>query len=114
MDTIMKSLSSGDPVCLTKEEAGRLYDEINELRKLSQLGKTYKADLVGNLVKLCSVAEPDVAKTMATAAEKMDISELKSFCEHYSKKANEKLTPMPQLYKSKEKLRAKDNSKYSI
>lgn len=114
METIMKSLSSGDPVCLTKEEANRLYDEINELRKSAQLGKTYKADLVGNLVKLCSVAEPDMAKTMATAAEKMDVSELKSFCEHFSKKANEKLTPMPQLYKSKEKLRSKDNSKYSI
>lgn len=117
MDSIIKALSLGEDVELSRSQAKKLYNLILELEELSKDGKVYRNDMKKEVVRLCSIAQPNIdSKTMESVADKMTMKELKSFRDSFEEDAYEKFPKKPQLSpnKSLNEKQEKKNTQFKI
>lgn len=102
MEDIMKSLSLGEEITLSDGQVRKLYDFISELEEKAQDGRTYREDLKKEVIRLCSIAQPDIKpEVMGTVADKMTLNELKSFKKSFESGANSIIPQKPQLASNK-------------
>lgn len=97
MQDIIKTISSGENVTLTKSEADRLYSYIENLEGEAALGEEYKKALSKEVVDLFKSAFPDMdAKLFLSVTAVMTTKELLGFRDGM-KKSNAKSKIKPQL-----------------
>lgn len=97
MQDIIKTISSGENVTLTKSEADRLYSYIENLEGEAALGEEYKKALSKEVVDLFKSAFPDMdAKLFSSVTAVMTTKELLGFRDGM-KKSNAKSKIKPQL-----------------
>lgn len=97
MQDIIKTISSGENVTLTKSEADRLYSYIETLEGEAALGEEYKKSLSKEVVDLFKSAFPDMdAKLFSSVTAVMTTKELLGFRDGM-KKSNAKSKIKPQL-----------------
>lgn len=97
MQDIIKTISSGENVTLTKSEADRLYSYIENLEGEAALGEEYKNALSKEVVDLFKSAFPDMdAKLFSSVTAVMTTKELLGFRDGM-KKSNAKSKIKPQL-----------------
>lgn len=97
MQDIIKTISSGENVTLTKSEADRLYSYIENLEGEAALGEEYKKTLSKEVVDLFKSAFPDMdAKLFSSVTAVMTTKELLGFRDGM-KKSNAKSKIKPQL-----------------
>ena len=102
VEDIMKSLSLGEEITLSDGQARKLYEFISALEEKAQDGKIYREDLKKEVVRLCSIAQPDIKpEIMGTVADKMTLKELKSFKKSFEMGANSIIPQKPQLAANK-------------
>ena len=111
MEEVMKSLSSGGPVCLTSEEAALLTKKITNLEEEALLGKKYKEELIKKAVKASSFDEK-LAGITIDSAPALSTTQLEKLYEYLSEKSDMG-APVVQLGKSKGKKQF-NNKEYSI
>ncbi len=111
MEEVMKSLSSGGPVCLTSEEAALLTQKISSLEKEALLGKKYKEELIKKAVK-ASAFDEKLAGIILDAAPALSTTQLEKLHEYLSEKSD-MCAPVVQLGKAKGKKQL-NNKEYSI
>lgn len=98
MEDIIKSISLGEEITLSKGQARKLYNFISELKEQAEDGKAYREDLKKEVVRLCSIAQPNIkSEIMSTVADKMTLRELKSFRKSFEEGANNIIPQKPQL-----------------
>ena len=89
---VVKALKdmNGDTV-LTKGQAGKILDYIEELEDEAQLGREYKKSLCDEVVRLCATAMPSMdIKTFSNVAQVMTSNELLSFKKAFTQSNREK------------------------
>lgn len=97
MQDIIKTISSGENVTLTKSEADRLCSYIENLEGEAALGEEYKKSLSKEVVDLFKSAFPDMdAKLFSSVTAVMTTKELLGFRDGM-KKSNAKSKIKPQL-----------------
>lgn len=97
MQDIIKTISSGENVTLTKSEADRLYSYIENLEGEAAIGEEYKKALSKEVVDLFKSAFPDMdAKLFSSVTAVMTTKELLGFRDGM-KKSNAKSKIKPQL-----------------
>ncbi len=111
MEEVMKSLSSGGPVCLTSEEAALLTQKLKSLEKEALLGKKYKEELIKKAVKASSFDEK-LAGIILDTAPALSTNQLEKLYDYLCEKSDTG-SPVVQLGKSKGKKQL-SNKQYSI
>ena len=102
MEDIMKSLAIGEEITLHDDQVRKLYNFISELKEKAQDGEIYRKDLKKEVVRLCSIAQPDIeSEIMGTVADKMTLEELKSFKKSFEAGASNIIPQKPQLMSNK-------------
>lgn len=89
-DSLIKSFNMcEDEITISNKEAKLLSSHINELKKLANMGNTYKQDLIKEVTRLSFLVNEQLdTEVFSSVAQKMDIDELKSFKSAYEKKLN--------------------------
>ncbi len=115
MADILKCLDSKEDITLNVDELRTLNSLIKSLREEAKDGKAYKEDLKREVIRLCAASKTGICiDTMKSVAEKMSISELKSFKETFEKKSHEFLGYKPQLCPQGKEKNKINNSEFKI
>ena len=92
----------GEEITLHDDQVRKLYNFISELKEKAQDGEIYRKDLKKEVVRLCSIAQPDIeSEIMGTVADKMTLEELKSFKKSFEAGASNIIPQKPQLMSNK-------------
>ena len=116
LEDVIKMLSTDETVTMSKKQSKDLLDFINGLKKQAEDGKTYKEDLRKDVMKYCSLADPQFdIKIMDSVTKKMNLEELKSFKTVFQNKVDKTFPIKPQLlsFCEKEKKKSK-NTEFKI
>lgn len=97
MKDIIKALSLGKEINLSKSESENLYNTIESLQKEADLARVYRKDLQKEVLKLSAILEPNMTSVMKGVIEKLSVEELKSFRDSYKTQYNKIFTSEPQL-----------------
>lgn len=116
LEDVIKMLSIDETVTMSKKQSKDLLDFINDLKKQAEDGKTYKEDLRKDVMKYCSLADPQFdIKIMDSVTKKMNLEELKSFKTVFQNKVDKTFPVKPQLLSSCEKEKKKSkNTEFKI
>ena len=115
MENILKSLQNKEEVTLSSSDSENLYELIKSLKQEAEDGKQYKEDLKREVIRLCAGSESGICiETMKSVADKMDISELKSFKNAFEKKSLEYNVFKPQLLPKKTEKKKNTNTEFKI
>lgn len=83
----LTSISAGEDIVLTKEEAELLREEMEVLHKKAELGESFLNHKRKNLERLMFLAEEELpAGNVASVVKKMDLEELEAYEKYYKKK----------------------------
>lgn len=115
MEDIIKKLNSAEECLINKNEAIKLAEFIESLKQQAQDGKVYREELRKEVVRLCSIAQPELNnKIMDNLTVKMSIDELKAFKKAFIAKTNEIIPPKPQLFVNQKEKLSKQNIDYKM
>lgn len=115
MNTIIKSLCTGDSVTLCVEDSKRLYEYIRKLESESAQAKEYREQLKAQVLKLSASAVPEICeKTMAASLEGLSASQLREFLEGFKNKVSKKLLSKPQTAPEKNAVKTDGNKEFRI
>ena len=115
MNTIMKSLCTGDSVTLCVEDSKRLYEYIRKLETEASEAKDYREDMKAQVLKLSACIVPYVsAKTMEASLEGLSVSQLKEFLDGYKSKIQKTLLSKPQTAPEKKCTNTDGNKEFRI
>ena len=115
LDEIIKQLKSGEELNISKGQAKKISKYISELEQDAKEGKIYKEELRHEVLRLCSVAQPDLDRNiMSDVTKKMSLVELKAFKKAFLNKTNEILPPKPQLSTLKKERNYFENKDFKI
>ena len=111
MEDVIKMLYTDAPISISKSQAKDLTKFIDTLKEQAEDGKTYKEDMRKEVLKYCSLVEPEIdIKVMDAVTKKMNLNELKSFKTAFMSKVNRDFPVKPQLLPyEKEKKKNKIN-----
>ena len=116
LEDVIKMLSTDETVTISKSQTKDLLKFIDDLKSQAEDGKIYKEDLRKDVMKYCSLTDPQFdIKIMDSVTKKMNIEELKSFKKVFQSKVDKTFPVKPQLLSSceKEKKKAK-NTEFKI
>lgn len=113
LNEVVKSLQTcGDTVTLSKKQAHQLADYVDSLEQEAQLGKTYKKNLVRDVVSLCAKNMPQMElKVFESVAGVMTAKELQAFKEAFQKMQSQ-MEIKPQLARRED--RKENNTPFLI
>lgn len=115
LDEIIKHLKSGENINISKGQAEKLSKYISELEQDAKEGKIYKEELRHEVLRLCSIAQPELNRNiMNDVTKKMSLTELKAFKKAFLNKTNEILPPKPQLTSLKKDKKLFENKEFKI
>lgn len=90
MQDIVKMISQGDEITLSKSQTNELYSYIEGLKQEAELGEAYKKKLIKQVVDLFKSAFPKMDETLfVSVASVMTSKELLGFCDGMKKSLNE-------------------------
>lgn len=90
MQDIVKMISQGDEITLSKSQANELYSYIEGLKQEAELGEAYKKKLIKQVVDLFKSAFPKMDEALfVSVASVMTSKELLGFCDGMKKSLNE-------------------------
>lgn len=103
LNEVVKSLRRcEEEITLTKAQTDSLTQYLDRLEQEAQLGKTYKQELVCDVVRLCAGAMPQMElQTFESVAKVMTAKELQAFKAAFEKMVGQQ-NVRPQLEKAKE------------
>lgn len=115
MHNILKKISLGESVNITKNQAIELNNYISDLEQKANDGIIYKNDLQKEVTRLCCIAQPEIeTKIINDVAKKMTIEELKAFKKSFEASANEVIPVKPQLTPNKKEKINYQNNEFRI
>lgn len=115
MHIILKKISLGESVSISKSQAIMLNDYISDLKQLANDGLIYKNDLQKEVTRLCCIAQPEIdTRIINDVAKKMNIEELKAFKKSFEASANEVIPVKPQLTPDKKEKIKYNNNEFRI
>lgn len=115
MDTILKSLCTGDSVTLCVEDSKRLYDYIGKLKAQAQESAQYREGLRAQVMRLSAVAVPGVSeKTMEASLKGLSAAQLCEFLEEYKSKAKKNLLCTPVTTPKEKTVNTDSNKEFRI
>lgn len=90
MQDIVKMISQGDELTLSKSQTSELYSYIEGLKQEAELGEAYKKKLIKQVVELFKSAFPKMEEALfVSVASVMTSKELLGFCDGMKKSLNE-------------------------
>lgn len=90
MQDIVKMISQGDEITLSKSQTNELYSYIEGLKQEAELGEAYKKKLIKQVVELFKSAFPKMEEALVVSvASVMTSKELLGFCDGMKKSLNE-------------------------
>ena len=90
MQDIVKMISQGDEITLSKSQTSELYSYIEGLKQEAELGEAYKKKLIKQVVELFKSAFPKMDEALfVSVASVMTSKELLGFCDGMKKSLNE-------------------------
>ncbi len=90
MQDIVKMISQGDELTLSKSQTNELYSYIEGLKQEAELGEAYKKKLIKQVVDLFKSAFPKMDEALfVSVASVMTSKELLGFCDGMKKSLNE-------------------------
>ena len=90
MQDIVKMISQGDELTLSKSQTNELYSYIEGLKQEAELGEAYKKKLIKQVVELFKSAFPKMDEALfVSVASVMTSKELLGFCDGMKKSLNE-------------------------
>ena len=90
MQDIVKMISQGDEITLSKSQTNELYSYIEGLKQEAELGEAYKKKLIKQVVDLFKSAFPKMDEALfVSVASVMTSNELLGFCDGMKKSLNE-------------------------
>lgn len=90
MQDIVKMISQGDEITLSKSQTNELYSYIEGLKQEAELGEAYKKKLIKQVVDLFKSAFPKMEEALVVSvASVMTSKELLGFCDGMKKSLNE-------------------------
>ena len=90
MQDIVKMISQGDELTLSKSQTSELYSYIEGLKQEAELGEAYKKKLIKQVVELFKSAFPKMDEALfVSVASVMTSKELLGFCDGMKKSLNE-------------------------
>ena len=90
MQDIVKMISQGDEITLSKSQTNELYSYIEGLKQEAELGEAYKKKLIKQVVDLFNSAFPKMDEALfVSVASVMTSKELLGFCDGMKKSLNE-------------------------
>ena len=90
MQDIVKMISQGDELTLSKSQTSELYSYIEGLKQEAELGEAYKKKLIKQVVELFKSAFPKMEEALVVSvASVMTSKELLGFCDGMKKSLNE-------------------------
>lgn len=90
MQDIVKMISQGDEITLSKSQTNELYSYIEGLKQEAELGEAYKKKLIKHVVDLFKSAFPKMDEALfVSVASVMTSKELLGFCDGMKKSLNE-------------------------
>lgn len=90
MQDIVKMISQGDELTLSKSQTSELYSYIEGLKQEAELGEAYKKKLIKQVVELFKSAFPKMDEALVVSvASVMTSKELLGFCDGMKKSLNE-------------------------
>lgn len=90
MQDIVKMISQGDELTLSKSQTNELYSYIEGLKQEAELGEAYKKKLIKQVVELFKSAFPKMEEALVVSvASVMTSKELLGFCDGMKKSLNE-------------------------
>lgn len=90
MQDIVKMISQGDEITLSKSQTNELYSYIEGLKQEAELGEAYKKKLIKQVVELFKSAFPKMDEALfVSVASVMTSKELLGFCDGMKKSLNE-------------------------
>lgn len=90
MQDIVKMISLGDEITLSKSQTNELYSYIEGLKQEAELGEAYKKKLIKQVVDLFKSAFPKMDEALfVSVASVMTSKELLGFCDGMKKSLNE-------------------------
>lgn len=90
MQDIVKMISQGDEITLSKSQTSELYSYIEGLKQEAELGEAYKKKLIKQVVDLFKSAFPKMDEALfVSVASVMTSKELLGFCDGMKKSLNE-------------------------
>ncbi len=115
MNEVMKKLSLGETVNLSKSQTRELYKYISELEEKATVGNAYVDELKSEVLKLSAMVQPDIdLAVMKSITNKMSITELKSFKKSYKAKVSSVVPVSPQLVSEKSEPQDSVNLQFKI
>lgn len=115
LEEIIKQLKLGKEVNISKGQAKKLAKYLSDLEGDAKEGKIYKEELRHEVLRLSSIAQPDLDRIiMNNVTKKMSLDELKAFKKSFLNKTNEILPPKPQLTSLKKENKSFLNSEFKI
>lgn len=115
VNTILKSLQTGDSVTLCVEDSKRLYEYILKLEKEAKDATDYREDIRAQVLKLSAVAVPGVSsETMEASLKGLSVSQLREFMEEYSGACKKKLLCTPATASKKTAVATDGNKEFRI
>ncbi len=99
MEQIMEKLRQAqDGVFLSGEEAAQILRYLEQTAEYAACGKAYREEVSRNVVKLCSLAQPQISpEVMKRVTRSMGLEDLKVFEKAFRAKAEEVVPLRPQL-----------------
>lgn len=90
MQDIVKMISQGDEITLSKSQTNELYSYIEGLKQEAELGEAYKKKLIKQVVELFKSAFPKMDEALfVSVASVMTSKELLGFCDGMKKSLND-------------------------
>lgn len=115
INSIEKSLESGEQTVLSGEQAAALSKYISGLKENARLGEEYKRSLADELTLMCAKALPEMdTEIFRGVASVMTSRELLAFKSAFEKKTAAQEKPLPQLAKSDKNKKSADFSQFRI
>ena len=113
LQDIVKMISRGDEITLSKSQSSELYSYIEGLKQEAELGESYKKKLIKEVVGLFKSAFPKMEESLfISVASVMTSKELLGFCDGMKKSLSEtKIKPQLAI---KPEAKTNDNSDFKI
>ncbi len=111
MEKILKNLEMEKGFQLSDEDCRKLMDYIGNLKQLAKDGVYYRDSLVGEVLRLSAVVQPEISRdTMESVVKPMTVAQLREFKTAFEKQKNESYAGTVQLYSEKNNKNKKTDS----
>jgi hypothetical protein len=115
MEEILKNLESEKGFVLSDKDCKSLKNYVCNLKQSAKDGVFYRDSLVGEVLRLSAVIQPDISRdTMESITKSMTVAQLKEVKTAFEKQQNQGFANVPQLYSNKNNKKTDANGQFRI